>query len=258
MRSKTVDAVAEHLEIHISIHLLRAEQDGTAGAGHKPAPAYFNPLAPCGARQPWQQCGSLTRTISIHLLRAEQDAHGEHISECGNNFNPLAPCGARLRRMLDTREIDIISIHLLRAEQDRAQRADGEAHVDFNPLAPCGARHFSSMGLFGMEGKMISIHLLRVEQDTIKRGSRGDDVISIHLLRVEQDVGKGQLVARSVISIHLLRVEQDARILPASAACGYFNPLAPCGARLIMYTQTTKGRKFQSTCSVWSKTHPNR
>ena len=124
----------------ISIHLLRAEQDG------------------CGKRN-----GKGKVDISIHLLRAEQDSGVVDVTQspttfqstCSvrsktkpvgaacqkmNYFNPLAPCGARHGRL-------------------RARKTGNH----FNPLAPCGARH--AVHIQRISSVVISIHLLRAEQD---------------------------------------------------------------------------------------------
>ena len=100
---------------------------------------YFNPRAPCGARQ--RQHDALLRQplISIHAPRAGRDwssgdkgcRHGISIHapragrdcsdvarcSCQRDFNPRAPCGAR------------------------PQGEQGiQGPEDFNPRAPCGAR----------------------------------------------------------------------------------------------------------------------
>ena len=144
----------------ISIHAPHAGRDGSPPAGCS-RPRYFNPRAPCGARQ-----GKIVGTV-VH-----------------NNFNPRAPCGARPRPQHSVREsltfqstrpmrgatedrsqyqyhnefqstrpmrgatedvlLEIrpvfISIHAPHAGRDLYGIFPQEGHSDFNPRAPCGAR----------------------------------------------------------------------------------------------------------------------
>ena len=59
--------------------------------------------------------------------------------------------------------------------------------------------------------------------------------ISIHSLRVEGDAVQGLPVASHPISIHSLRVEGDIyRFGQRSGRSRYFNPLPPCGGRLLL------------------------
>ena len=150
--------------------------------------------------------------------------------------------------------IPFISIHLLRAEQDPIQ---------FGPPAA--------------ESKNISIHLLRAEQDGHARPFapsskafqstcsvrsktqaggfrfRGWD-ISIHLLRAEQDDVKNRLTKWGGYFNPLAPCGARPRATRASTRTRYFNPLAPCGARRDEGKIRVEIREFQSTCSVRSKT----
>ena len=213
---------------------------------------YFNPLAPCGAR------------------RCSQSR-----CPCALYFNPLAPCGARLfctpAMALSN---STTSIHLLRVEQDSPARYMSCEPTDFNPLAPCGARLFAASAS-GRRALLQSTCSVRSKttyamaiikrcllQSTCSVRSKTKKalvqvlfvVISIHLLRAEQD-GQGRRKVRFMgISIHLLRAEQDHNDTKKIQKWGYFNPLAPCGARHFPEIKVAPREGFQSTCSVRSKT----
>ncbi len=78
---------------------------------------YFNPRAPCGARQGDHLGGTPLRAISIHAPHAGRDRCRRSDRRGKYYFNPRAPCGAR-RFSLRLR----FCWHY------------------FNPRAPCGAR----------------------------------------------------------------------------------------------------------------------
>ena len=61
-----------------------------------PIGRYFNPRAPCGARQ--IVCGVWPHIVSIstHAPLAGRDPDGAAGADGGDHFNPRAPCGARL------------------------------------------------------------------------------------------------------------------------------------------------------------------
>ena len=80
--------------------------------------AFFNPLAPCGARRSDSWYVRWTRL-----------------------FNPLAPCGARRQSTGYTVSCKAFqSTRPLRGET-KPKRTPAPCRVLFNPLAPCGARH---------------------------------------------------------------------------------------------------------------------
>ena len=128
----------------ISIHAPLAGRD-VARLAERMDRTYFNPRAPCGARQQavrysvsyisFQSTRPLrgaTRDlvgcsgrvgISIHAPLAGRDRPGSALQSPCCYFNPRAPCGARLRVHSD---------------------ASGFA-VDFNPRAPCGARRLDRL-----------------------------------------------------------------------------------------------------------------
>ena len=124
---------------------------------------YFNPRAPCGARQ--RQHDALLRQplISIHAPLAGRDSASmthffasplfqstrpmrgatnssfQRYFFC-HYFNPRAPCGARRRNCNSMGQVHKISIHAPHAGRD-CQAAHREPYcTNFNPRAPCGAR----------------------------------------------------------------------------------------------------------------------
>ena len=128
----------------------------------------------------------------------------------------------------------------------------------FNPLPPCGGRPDSIVDL--RTRLTISIHSLRVEGD-VKSCEKENThaAISIHSLRVEGDTARLVVPAVQRISIHSLRVEGDGRHHQADRCrrtfqstpsvwretakhaadpgkSKNFNPLPPCGGRLLDLT----------------------
>ena len=125
-----------------------------------------------------------------------------------NLFNPRAPCGAR-------------------------QRSINQCHMFpfFNPRAPCGARRLQ--GIYRPDN-FFSIHALHAERDMCRCKWVFFFGFSIHALHAERDHNisiLGILVA--VFSIHALHAERDTRQLFILLPMLFFNPRAPCGARLI-------------------------
>ena len=80
----------------------------------------------------------------------------------------------------------------------------------FNPRAPCGARRVPRPAC--LCSHQISIHAPRVGRD---------------------DAGLKKERTIKMISIHAPRVGRDDLLCQSSGALSYFNPRAPCGARLV-------------------------
>ena len=155
------------------------------------------------------QC--LTVLISIHSLRVEGDESIDIKTDAENDFNPLPPCGGRRP----------ILFKLL-------------SKIYFNPLPPCGGRR-AVQGL-PVASHPISIHSLRVEGDSNAYLRQYAPMsISIHSLRVEGDPDTAQRQSPRYISIHSLRVEGDGDQNGRLYLKEYFNPLPPCGGRLLHY-----------------------
>ena len=103
--------------------------------------------------------------------------------------------------------------------------------LNFNPLRPCGRRQ--KQGDVMGRPKKISIHSARVGGDAT----------------YYKDKGWG-----STISIHSARVGGDHAGRSAAQSAPYFNPLRPCGRRLLTNTKNFMEVKFQSTPPVWAET----
>ena len=87
---------------------------------------------------------------------------------------------------------------------------------------------------------IISIHSLRVEgDDFFLTDNRGGRCISIHSLRVEGDPFDTFSNMCYNISIHSLRVEGDVLVYGLPASMLDFNPLPPCGGRLLSSLRPT-------------------
>ena len=128
------------IAVSISIHAPRVGRD-MAGTMRSSTTSYFNPRAPCGARQ----------------------EKGPNPSR-ENNFNPRAPCGARLTPQRGRRAPKKISIHAPRVGRDRLAWYKADFTLkDFNPRAPCGARPEAKDTLVAAIN--ISIHAPRVGRD---------------------------------------------------------------------------------------------
>ena len=237
----------------ISIHAPREGRDSCAAVPGRLCSAYFNPRAPCGARQqlaadhgklqafqstrPMRGATSLKvrelalRQISIHAPHAGRDwgdGYGWHISNLFQSTRPMrgaTSCSPRLQM----------------------------GRSDFNPRAPCGARHFwhkiarSFLPLFQSTRPMRGA-------TQIGDAALAEIKISIHAPHAGRDDGETEFKRSLSISIHAPHAGRDP-----SAACvssckeGFqstrpmrgatrgrtvslmanrnFNPRAPCGAR---------------------------
>ena len=171
---------------------------------------YFNPRAPCGARHqngldlrysmshfnPRAPCGARLSSLRHHLSRHR-------------NFNPRAPCGARPSLDLQAACFLGISTHAPLAGRDLFFSTSASSLLYFNPRAPCGARQ--QVAHPSDHGCEISTHAPLAGRDFIL-----------------------------IVTSNLCPVFQPTRPLRgATPAIGrrsgqrdYFNPRAPCGARL--------------------------
>ena len=179
------------------------------GSCRRPAKAaYFNPRAPCGARRP--PCP---------------------LCPAGPYFNPRAPCGARR-----TARRAILAVRGFQSTRPvwGATPAFAAAHVrqrHFNPRAPCGARLGQTVG--GVTYYNISIHAPRVGRDDEDDWPRMQAwPISIHAPRVGRDSGRLSLSLPLYLFQSTRPVWGATRTAGRSPAPRYFNPRAPCGARL--------------------------
>ncbi len=209
--------------------------------------SYFNPRAPCGARQVVRHRLRIIGIISIHAPHAGRDLnkarrlvrwqlisiHAPHAGRdrrarrnapySSADFNPRAPCGARRAAVI----------------------ASTVPPVDFNPRAPCGARRTfcplsRSTAAFQSTRPMRGATLTPQQLDALKE-------ISIHAPHAGRDAAERR------------RFDHAGHFNPR-APCGarppserdivsllYFNPRAPCGARLDDDFKSKATGEFQST-----------
>ena len=129
------------LILPISIHAPRVGRD-LASWYTILAKVYFNPRAPCGARQ--AEAGGGARSCQ--------------------NFNPRAPCGARPSRTFTLRTgLSYISIHAPRVGRDQWRALHVGAYYAISIHAPRVGRD-KQVG-YVITGKAISIHAPRVGRD---------------------------------------------------------------------------------------------
>ena len=124
-----IDVSAQLVGIRISTHAPLAGRDIQAAINNGKE-EYFNPRAPCGARQ--QRTSQFLRRL---------------------DFNPRAPCGARPQVIKGFICFLCISTHAPLAGRDSLCRCPVLCRPDFNPRAPCGARQYcrffaASIGVF--------------------------------------------------------------------------------------------------------------
>ena len=169
---------------------------------------YFNPRAPCGARQlgteyrnKGQKKFQPTRPLRGATLAEDRVGHGESIST-------HAPLAGRDPRPRPRRGSTKISTHAPLAGRDRRGLHREEDNYYFNPRAPCGARQLGTE--YRNKGQ-------KKFQPT--RPLRGATL-------AEDRVGHGES-----ISTHAPLAGRDAQKKNAPTVARHFNPRAPCGAR---------------------------
>ena len=228
----------------------------------------FNPRAPCGARRrepgqrlhhaPFQSTRPLRgatepctgvfgrEPISIHAPLAGRDRTPFCHKEAVKHFNPRAPCGARPVARGPYHGLYIISIHAPLAGRDVARLAERMDRTYFNPRAPCGARQ---------QAVRYSVSYISFQSTRPLRGATRDLVgcsgrvgISIHAPLAGRDRPGSAL--QSPCCYFNPRAPCGARLRVHSDASGFavdFNPRAPCGARRLDRLRTVQRHRFQST-----------
>ena len=195
---------------------------------------YFNPRAPCGARQGDHLGGTPLRAISIHAPHAgrdrcrRSDRRGKYYfnprAPCGarrrrgspspcsaSNFNPRAPCGAR--QYYHTASISDKQFQSTRPVRGATWRwiSSRPTTCYFNPRAPCGARPVHTY--LAPYIPAISIHAPRAGRDISRRFPGLRFWISIHAPRAGRDCLQSLHRVTDVISIHAPRAGRDSRRL---------------------------------------------
>ena len=222
LRGATVKIPVTRWEDGISTHAPLAGRDLT-DLGQQSSNSNFNPRAPCGARQAG---GEETKVFYQHfnprapcgarLSVARMDDHPAY-------FNPRAPCGARLFAPFRVLTRVRISTHAPLAGRDLFRCSNNPLKSNFNPRAPCGARPSNSSDK-DKDNKF---------QPT--RPLRGATFISVakyyHSIFQPTRPLRGATIW---VSFLLLLMK-------------YFNPRAPCGARLKNSTASRGIVLFQPT-----------
>ena len=139
------------------------------------------------------------------------------------DFNPRAPCGARPGSCGVYNHGNTISIHAPHAGRDTKYLPQIAAALNFNPRAPCGARlltaaWWSSWSLFQSTRPM--------------RGATSNAFSASKWVRFQST--RPMRGATSAVFSYL-------------GSGLYFNPRAPCGARLFAASASVCSLVFQST-----------
>ena len=226
------NAVDRSHNVLISTHAPLAGRDFW-GRLHRGCLTNFNPRAPCGARpaphfggvfsKKFQPTRPLRGATNLSCGLCGKNKNFNPRAPCGarptptrsqccrnGNFNPRAPCGARQNglqiyqswgRFQPTRPLRGATEHRV----DHLVR-----QLDFNPRAPCGARLLSRVQFLFPKSFQPTRPL---------RGATGD--------KTSQCGYRG-------ISTHAPLAGRDPFNLTQRGVRHYFNPRAPCGARLLL------------------------
>ena len=195
---------------------------------------YFNPRAPCGARQPPPR---QARPCLHFNPRAPCGARHENnfwFGACQPNFNPRAPCGAR-----------------------QIGNSPYSKPINFNPRAPCEARQLfplhelstsefqSTRPMRGATGygKTYALRQYAFQSTRPMRGAtfqiEPEALVelfqSTRPMRGATPESEVKNLAGRKISIHAPHAGRDLCQARGSCRPHHFNPRAPCGARLSPY-----------------------
>ena len=180
---------------------------------------YFNPRAPCGARPTRHPL--IFNLITFQPTRPLRGATGLTGLRYGSLvFQPTRPLRGATKHELERRLSNNISTHAPLAGRDVDDATVAGVNSDFNPRAPCGAR--LSMSLKG-DCRIIF-------QPT--RPLRGATSMTLPLLVL------------ILISTHAPLAGRDRMLDQSDAFDNYFNPRAPCGARLACLPFDTAAKDF--------------
>ena len=174
-----------------------------------------------------QVCPSASYSvISIHAPRAGRDHNGK--------CKPAETVG--------------ISIHAPRAGRDLAGGALKSFRSGFQSTRPVRGAPTKQRVICSPVD--ISIHAPRAGRDNIMEVGTSKIQISIHAPRAGRDTKAAALWAGDIISIHAPRAGRDKSPTCRPSRTAYFNPRAPCGARLSETAVWDTELLFQSTRPV--------
>ena len=197
----------------------------------------------------------LLQGISIHAPRVGRDSKGISIAFDFNRFQSTRPVWGATSYKPATCDSLLISIHAPRVGRDHASGMEIVSLSDFNPRAPCGARrrkrrHRSGhCRNFNPRAPCGARHLPPERHEEILRFQSTRPVWGA---TCADSAGH---ISDHVISIHAPRVGRDfAASGKYQKEFSYFNPRAPCGARLNNFVDSAVIAGFQSTRPVWGAT----
>jgi len=131
-----------------------------------------------------------------------------------------------------TPQSEHISIHSPHAGRDRSYVCKTTRLSDFNPLSPCGERPVSAV---------VAPHIHLFQSTLPMRGETR--CFKFHFLD-------------GIISIHSPHAGRDSACVPRHAGRSNFNPLSPCGERLmLLLVRRGLSFLFQSTLPMRGETH---
>ena len=139
----------------------------------------------------------------------------------------------------------VISIHAPHAGRDMFSTRLSNRQAYFNPRAPCGARLVIGVPIAALG--VISIHAPHAGRDPVQMGRYPLETISIHAPHAGRDYFWYLLKPFNRISIHAPHAGRDLETVRAWICTHYFNPRAPCGARLSFHVNSFLTGVFQST-----------
>ena len=167
-------------------------------------------------------------------------------------FQSTRPVWGATTAMNCVKDVHIISIHAPRVGRDVFASEQKRLQGNFNPRAPCGARQrfsllVSSFSNFNPRAPCGARPI-----------SEGGGAAATRFQSTRPVWGATNIVRALAldveISIHAPRVGRDCRITAGFRLPPYFNPRAPCGARLIRTPKPSTFSRFQSTRPVWGAT----
>ena len=168
--------------------------------------------------------------ISIHAPRAGRDAEPSTLSGFPCYFNPRAPCGAR---RASTSWASRSANFNPRAPCGARRPGPGRdlRLRDFNPRAPCGARLASRPGHGSDDDPFQSTRPVRGATRPVSQSTWFQRFQSTRPVRGATAEAPVRVHAAH-ISIHAPRAGRDLHTACTGGPGWYFNPRAPCGARL--------------------------
>ena len=277
VRGATHPACGGFHQAGISIHAPRAGRD-PLHASTLAHFGYFNPRAPCGARQ--RMYGWLWDAYIFQSTRPVRGATRQ--SRCGSwtvSFQSTRPVRGATLAAIPGDAQGGISIHAPRAGRDYDRHGFHHHPRDFNPRAPCGARLSNTDAQF-VQSKFQSTRPVRGATDgwhlrvldlsfqstrPVRGATFAGQFLRSERLHFNPRAPCGArpfctAFCRSALGFQSTRPVRGATAIPARSRSGRsdFNPRAPCGARRLQETIFDLKMEFQSTRPVRGATNYTR